>query len=445
MHRATIESQSLRHLLLALVPLVLAVPVNTIAAPQSDDAQPSFTLITTDEFGQEYRLIDPLTLEDVSSVAPLTFDSEWPGMAASGDGSTFAVVTPSQQPAGSSISVRDGLAGPERLAISTEEVVFNPRLSDDGSRLVVEPQLICGPSGCNERAWYTYDTNTGGLISATRTDTGDPVWPDLLDPAARRLYQPFYEDPPPPTYSGTPTPTDISDVGPWPLEIAAYDLASGREVDRITVPDVFAGSWQGESVDGMYVGETVHPAIAISPNGGLIAVVDTAMETLTLIDTATLEIVETHTVHAAESLTSRLLAWLGITPQTAHAKVSEGRRLSATFSADGQHLYVSGSETEVGNTVEEITGRGFGLLRIDLSNGEIAHKVLTGEDLVDVIPSPEGRSLYALRPAVPWWNSDGQTGDAYVLHRLDAQTLEPLAERTFAGWPTIRLMPIDKE
>jgi len=30
-----------------------------------------------------------------------------------------------------------------------------------------------------------------------------------------------------------------------------------------------------------------------------------------------------------------------------------------------------------------------------------------------------------------------------VLHRLDAETLEPLAERTFSGWPLIRLMAID--
>lgn len=442
MHRTTLLPRSLRRLLFTLMLLLVAIPADTVAAAQSDDDHVPFALFATDDRGQEYRPIDPLTLEDMTSVAPLTFDSEWPSLAVSDDGSTFVVIDPSQGPLEDWISVRDGVHGAERLTITVDEAVFNPRLSDDGSRLVVEPQLICGPSGCDERVWYTYDTITGHRISTTRVDAGDPVWPDLLDPAAQRLFQPFYEGPPPPSYPATPIPAGVSEVGPWPLQIAAFDLTTGREAGRIIVPDVLAGSWQREPIDQMYVGEMALPAVALSPDGSTIAVVDTAMDTLTLIDSATLEVVESHDVHAAESLATRILTWLGILPQAAHAKVSEGRMLSATFSADGQHLYVSGHETEVGDTIQDITGRGFGLLRIDVGNGEIAGEALTGHDLVDVIPSPEGRSVYVLRPAIPWWNSDGPSGNDCVLHRLDAQTLEPLAERTFPGWPTIRLMPI---
>lgn len=431
-----------RPLLVTLLLLIVAVPANTAAAVQSDNDQPTFTLFTTVEEGQEYRPIDPLTLEDMTTVEPLVFDREWPNIAVSGDGSTFVVIDPSRGPLEDWISVRDGVHGPERLTITTEEAVFNPRLSDDGSWLVVEPQLICGPSGCDERVWYTYDTNTGELMSTIRSDAGDPVWPDLIDPAGQRLYQPFYEGSPPPTYPATPTPVNISEVGPWPLQIAAYDLTTGREIDRIILPDVFAGSWQGESVDKMYVGEILHPAMALAPDGTAIAVVDAPMERLTLIDTATLEIVEIHDVHAPKSLTSRLLAWLGIAPQIVQAKASEGRMLSAAFSADGQHLYLSGHEIDVGDTIEDISGHGFGLMRIDLRNGEITGDALTSRELVDVIPSPDGRSVYALGPKTPWWDSDGQFSD-YVLHRLDARTLEPLAERTFASWPNIRLLPID--
>jgi hypothetical protein len=166
------------------------------------------------------------------------------------------------------------------------------------------------------------------------------------------------------------------------------------------------------------------------------------METLTLIDSATLKVVDTHAVHAPQSLTSRVLTWLGIAPHIAQAKVSEGRMLSATYSVDGEHLYLTGSEIEVGDTSEEITGHGFGLTRIDVSNGEITGEALRGSDFVEVIRSPDGRSVYVSGPMTPWWERDGYAS-GYVLHRLDAETLEPLAERTFSGWPLIRLMAID--
>jgi len=166
------------------------------------------------------------------------------------------------------------------------------------------------------------------------------------------------------------------------------------------------------------------------------------MATLTLADTARLELVETLDVHAPESLPSRLLSWFGIAPRTAHAKASEGRMLSATFSVDGQHLYASGNEIVVGDTVEDISGRGFGLIWIDVGNGEITGEALTGAELADVMPSPDGRSVYALGPKAPWWESDGQSPE-YVLYRLDARTLAPLAERHFTTWPAITLIPID--
>lgn len=184
----------------------------------------------------------------------------------------------------------------------------------------------------------------------------------------------------------------------------------------------------------------VHPAVALSPDGATIAVVDAAMDRLTLIDSATLNIVATRDIHERQSLGSRLLAWLGIAPQTAHAKASEGRLLSAAFSADGEHLYLSGNEIDVGDTMEDITGDGFGITRIDVSNGEITGHALRGADVVEVIPSPDGRSVYALAPSAPWWGvEEGQIAED-VLYRLDAEALEPLAERTFATWPSIRLL-----
>ena len=390
--------------------------------------------------GNAYWPLDPLTLEKANDAVPLTIGHDWPNMAVSADGSTFVVINSTQGPLEDWIIVHDRVGGPQCVAITPEEAVFNPRLSTDGSRLIVEPGLMCGPSGCGERVWYTYDAHSGDLVSTTRVEVGDPVWPDLIDPAGERLYYPFHERPP--LSSSTPAPASLSVEGPWPLQIAAYDLATGQEVARTAIPDVLAGSWQGESIDQAYVGEMEQPAIALSPDGSRIAVIDAAIEALTLIDTETLAVVETLPITRPESTWHNALVWLGIAPQTAQAKVSEGRTISATFSADGQHLYLTGYEMEIGDTIEDIDGHGLGLMRIDVNSGEITAEALAGHAAEIVIPSPDGQSVYVQRSEEPWWDNDSPN---YVLQRLDAETLESLAERSFAIWPQLMLVPAGPE
>jgi len=57
-----------------------------------------------------------------------------------------------------------------------------------------------------------------------------------------------------------------------------------------------------------------------------------------------------------------------------------------------------------------------------------------------VIPSPDGQSVYVVRSERPWWENDNQNPN-YVLQRLDAGTLAPLAQRSFTAWPQIMLVP----
>lgn len=434
-------SHPVRHRLIATVISVLvALSTATVAANPRDSDASAFALYATIDQGQEYRPLDPLTLDDMAGAEPLTFEHEWPQTAVSADGSTFVTINSSQGPLDDWIRVQDGVGGPERLTITPAEAVFNPRLSADGARLVVQPTITCGLTGCGERTWHTYDTRTGELVSTIKSENTDPVWPDMIDPAGTRLYDPFHEQPPLRTSTTTPEPGDLSGTGPWPLQIAAYDLGTGEVVARTTVPEVFAGSWQTESIDQMYVGEMLIPAIALSPDGSRIAVVDAAVETLTLLDSATLEVVETHSIHESEGIARRLLGWLGIAPETARAKVSEGRSIRAAFSADGQHLYLTGHEIEVGETVEEITGHGLGLLRIDVRNGEITARAMEGHDAETILPAPDGRSVYVLRPERPWWDNESQN-PTYILQRLDAETLSPLAQRPFTTWPQVMLVP----
>jgi hypothetical protein len=264
----------------------------------------------------------------------------------------------------------------------------------------------------------------------------------MLDPTGERLYYPFYERAP--HESSTPIPGTGGDAGPWPLQLAALDLDTGLEIARTTVPGVFAGSWQVESIGQMYVGAMETPGIALSPDGSQIAVVDADLETLALLDTGTLAVTGTHTIHEPESITHRLLGWLGLTPQTAQAKVSEGRVVRASFSADARHLYLHGYEMEVGETLDEIAGHGFGLMRVEATSGEITAKSLAGHDPETVMVTADGQFIYALRPKEPWWDNAVQNPN-YVLHRLDARTLESLDERQFGSWPQIMMVPIGRD
>lgn len=432
-----------RHALaVAAILIVLALPGAPIAAKPHDGDTSHFALYATTNAGREYRPLDPQTLADINDAAPLTFTHEWPNLAVSADGSTFVAINPSQGSLERSIAVHDGVGGHERLAITPDETVYNPRLSADGSRLVVESSMGCGPTGCGARTWYTYDMGSGALVSTTHLDTSDPVWPDMLAPAGNRLYYTFVERTEPRATPATPMPAGIV-TGPWPLQIATFDLDTGLEMARMTVREVFAGWWQGESINGMYVGEMEVPAIALSPDGSRIAVVDAAIETLTLLDAETLEVTATHSITRPESAWRQdVLEWLGIAPQTAQAKISQGRSVRATFSADGQHLYLTGHELEVGDTIQDFGGHGLGLMRIDVGSGEITAETLAGHDAETIMPAPDGRSIYVMRPAEPWWDNPSSNPN-HVLQRLDAETLAPLAERSFAAWPQVMLMPMD--
>lgn len=434
----------------------LAAAPNDIHPSSQPDrpSQPDLTLYVSVYSAREFVPLDPISLTDLANAQTLTFnsDGEWPELALSADGSTFVVIEhqvhhADGKAASEVIVIRDGLGGPERLRITPTEPVFEPRLTHDGSRLIVAPSLSCGPNGCGQKIFHVYDTRTGQELTTIR-GVGTPLWPDLIDPAGRRLYHPFHEARQQPDAVArvvTPdTTTGEATDGPTSsLQIAAYDLTTGAEVARIALPDVAAGSWTGEAVEQVPVFKEMRPAITLSADGTRLAVVDAAAEHITLIDAETLTIEETHTLHRSESLGHRILRWLGIAPRTAEAKFVAGKWVSATFTPDGRHLYLSGVELEVGDTIEEVTGNGLGLLLIDVATGEITGEALTGQELTEVLPSLDGRAVYVVSPRTPWWETPGENTDpTHLLRRLNPRTLEIEAEREFPSWPRVILMPI---
>lgn len=392
----------------------------------------------------ELRAIDPDSLADDAAVDPLEFQGQWPPLAVSADGSTFVVVHNEEvvrddggldKPA---IVVLDGMHGAERTRIPLTEPLtqaFDPKLSADGRRLVVTGGIQCDPYGCSDQVFQAFDTASGRLLAAI-TVSGDPVWPVMMDPAGERLYVPTYRIP----EDATPT-TDLRDApGPWPLRIAAYDLTSGERGGELVLDDVMVGNWQEGQIGAMPLMQTMRPGIALSPDGATIAVVDASLGSVTAVDTGTMTVVGTRPLHEQESFVGRALRWIGILPHQANAKAMEGTTLTAIFSHDSKQLYVIGNTIEVGKTVEDISGHGLGVLRVDLASGAVTDHVLDGRDIAAVLPTPDGRAVYVMYPKTPWWAArTAFAGHENVLERLDGPTLRSTASREFAEWTLVEL------
>ena len=202
--------------------------------------------------------------------------------------------------------------------------------------------------------------------------------------------------------------------------------------------DVKVLSWfDGE---GGSVFHELSPGIAVSPDGRHLALVHADIDRVTLIDAETLRVKGGVALTRPRAIGERMLRWLGLLPEPAAAKLLDGRVVQAVFAPDGRHLYVFGAEGETGEPGVAPTERGLGLTLIDLETGAIVAEGLADEQLDEVLPAPDGRSLYTLGPTVPWTMAAGEPD--YRLHRLDARTLAPLAEREFPGSRRLVLLPL---
>ncbi|HET8524231.1 MAG TPA: hypothetical protein VFL82_13430 [Thermomicrobiales bacterium] len=245
----------------------------------------------------------------------------------------------------------------------------------------------------------------------------------LFDPSGSRLYY----------AAGDPTAT--SD-GPWPLTIVAYDLNTGQESTRLSLPSILIGTMYNGVIDQVPVANVMAPAIALSPDGSRIAVVHADSEQLTLIDAQHMTVIKTVPVVHPKSILNRLFSW--VAPQTAEAKYMTGSSRSAVFSADGRALYVYGSEATITEGNREVE-RGLGLELVDANSGEIKAASLDGVLIDQVLPGPGGQNLYLSGPDESWYTAQGEP--SYTVRRLDAATLDTHAQRTFPDVRRILLAP----
>lgn len=245
-------------IVLALV-LASAAFQPSVRAGEKDSADTSgFALYSSNAEGP-YIALDPETLADVAGHGLSDVIGMTPDVHLSADGSTMAEVEHGNQ---TTVVISDGIDGPERLQFQPGRPVAGYAISADGSRLVtVNWGMACDPSGCTPPEWTVFDTGDGQEISRFKGSIqgyGPIAW---LDAGAERLYQLTYL-------------RGDDDEGPWPVEIIAFDLTTGTEAGRLAVPGLRGGNWWTRSIDGVLVGDQLIPALAISPDGDRLAVVD---------------------------------------------------------------------------------------------------------------------------------------------------------------------------
>ena len=367
--------------------------------------------------------LDPETLADLAGGEPLALTGFVPDVLVSADGSTMVHV---EHEGRTTIVVSDGVGGTERLRFQPGQPGFGQHLSHDGRRFVTMGPLACSPDGCGTVRWSVFDTGDGRVITTVEGDAHGEMG-SLVDPGVERLYQLTYD-----RRDGN------DDVGPWPVEVVAFDLTTGEEVGRLAVLGVLGGSWWTRSIDGVPVGDRLTPAIALSPDGARLLVVDAATDQLTTIDAATMRVEGTRALSRPKGVAHRALRWLGIAPRTAVAKVSAGRWLDATFAPDGQHLYLWGAETDVGTAVDDIETTGLGIMRVHVESGEVRDEAPGGMMIQEVVPAPDD-TVYLHGSDPP---RGGRYSGAEHLLRLDSQSLETLAEREYRSSFTIAVLPL---
>lgn len=321
--------------------------------------------------------------------------------------------------------VRDGLTGRERTRFHPPVLVVTDdvRLSDDGRRAVLRAGWVYGGGGgaveTEPQTWWAVDTTNGQVLATVTSDEQGPgldsEQPFWIDPHGRRLYRLVVAP-------GAVAP------GPRPTRLVANDLTTGEEIERLALPEVLAGGAVGPATDeqGLPVDAFVGPDLAVSADGGRLAIVAGDGATVTVIDAARLAVVGRH----------RLPASPADQPTAApRFEMVEGRPFrtrvrGARFSAAGDALLLTGFETDVDDASGEMACRSVPLRRLDLVTGAM----VDGPPVVASQPvAATAGGLFAVGEVAPGCVSG--MDPPVALLRLDPTTLEPLASRELREAP----------
>jgi YVTN family beta-propeller protein len=382
------------------------------------------------EAGTALIRMNPRTLADMKGQPSIRLappGGSWPTIVSTPSGTTLAAeldagggtTTPNL-----TIRVIDLRSGKPRSRTFHPAVrVWISGISADGSELYAWqwPEQQLGPPPTIESSLlYTLSAANGRVLRSTTLATSCCEI-NLLDAAHQRFYSLItaHSDDP---HSASQLP-----------ELMAEDLASGRELGRLSLPGLQAGSWNTDrQVDGMPLIHASYPGVAVSPDGRRIAILDGSSNRLTVIDTADLRVIQSVALARPQSPWERLGAWLGLIPQMAYAKGEEGTALDAQFSPDGRLLYVMGIKGSVTKQNTFASTR-LGLRVVDAASGAILADRFHGKPLVGVDVSPDGRVYASLA-----MNDQGIVSPCPCnMLRLDPRTLVTRASRLVQGLSTL--------
>lgn len=318
------------------------------------------------------------------------------------------------------IVVRDLPTGTERSRFHPPVPGLIMALSQDGTRLALEPYPPAHYPPIAE--WYVLDTATGQTLAHLKdADTSCFRGTGVFDLAIQQRVYCVVD------------PEMTEATGPEPMRLVAYDQESGDKAAEIELPEVLIGGRQSEQmVNDQPVWTFLEPAVVLSPDGRQLAVVHADAAKVTLIEAESLTVEHTFALNRRTSL----LDWFA--PAVAQAKgPSEGVIRQAVFSPEGQYLYIFSQELWVR---PEDAPAERGLWLVDLTQGDIVAEALLEFQIQWVQPAPDGSIYvfgttdedlvhYEIRPTSP-----------SRLWRLDALTLETLAQRAFTGFQGGRLV-----
>jgi hypothetical protein len=414
---------------LAILCCLLMLTFNLRAAGVAhDDAGASDLIILrsitpADGSDTEMLPLDLKTLADEPASATFAIDPEimpW-SVVFSRDGQTVAGMTGGDT---LEIIVKRRLDGPILSRIPTEGAMWLYSLNADGSKLLV----VVNSDGLSP-SWKTFDTSSGAMTAEFKPGFGDLGFlnQQVVDPVSWKLYR-LYPD-------GVEAINYQFPKGPANLVVT--DLNTNAEVGRVRLPDVLIGTTVEDPGSNNAVMNNTLPGIALSPDGSEIAIVNATEDEISLVNTKTLTVIETVTMHEPTGLVEHLFGLLPLAPQTAEAKASEGEGRIALYAADGDHLYVSGFFAEFSRDVQSYSGDGLSL--VNLSDGEIESHLLDGVTVQELVQD-SGGDLYAT--GVEYRPDNKGYPYTFVAARLDEGASSVLAERRIEQNAVLILEPL---
>jgi DNA-binding beta-propeller fold protein YncE len=288
-------------------------------------------------------------------------------------------------------------------------------------------------------AWKVFDTSTGKVVAGFTGESGSlgNQMGLVVDPVNWKMYRLMQGE-----WTGFPTIAwgnrerqfkehkyKLAIPDPQPAGLEVIDLATSKLVAKASVPDAVTGMWEEDRDPdpngNLPVLRTYIPGFAISQDGSEIAVASATNDSIALVDTKTMWVSRTVTMHEKTSLLDHLFSLLPLAPQTASAKGNSGVARFASFSADGGHLYVSGWEGHFDEIESTQVMHGQGLDVVDLKDGTITSHLLDGASVYRVVETPDDGTYVV--------GYDYGQGDLTktLIARVDRERHDVMAKRTF--------------